>query len=300
MTVSKKTPLCPLYIVAFAILVFFSSEEIVWAEEEMSIPIVAVGDLHADLVSARKAFQIAGITNSSGEWVLKNTIVVQTGDLTDRGPDGKPLLDWIKGLEEQATEHNSQFVVLLGNHEVMNLQGDWRYVSSLDIESFGGLEARKSAFSISDNGMYAQWLKDKDAVVQIGETVFVHGGVSKRFADSAETLSQEVRKAMLGQGKRSVLGEYGPLWYRGYWQQTEDEACQEAKEVLSIMGAKRMVMGHTTQRDGQIHSRCNGVLFAIDTGISRHYGEHPSALRINENRVEAVYASGTVLLHEVQ
>ena len=161
MTVSKKTPLCPLYIVAFAILVFFSSEEIVWAEEEMSIPIVAVGDLHADLVSARKAFQIAGITNSSGEWVLKNTIVVQTGDLTDRGPDGKPLLDWIKGLEEQATEHNSQFVVLLGNHEVMNLQGDWRYVSSLDIESFGGLEARKSAFSISDNGMYAQWLKIK-------------------------------------------------------------------------------------------------------------------------------------------
>jgi hypothetical protein len=209
-------------------------------------------------------------------------------------------LDWIKGLEQQAAEHNSQFVVLLGNHEVMNLQGDWRYVSNLDIESFGGLEARKSAFSISDNGIYAQWLKNKDAVVQIGDTVFVHGGVSKHFARSAETLSSEVRQAMLGQGNKRVLGEHGPLWYRGYWQQTEGEACQEAKEVLTIMGAKRMVMGHTTQRDGQIHSRCNGVLFAIDTGISRHYGEHPSALRIYKNRVEAVYASGTVLLHEVQ
>ena len=298
MTVSKKTPLCPLYIIAFVILVFFSSEEMVWAGDESSVPIVAVGDLHADLVSAQKAFRIAGITNSGGEWILKNTIVVQTGDLTDRGPDGKPLLDWIKGLEQQATEHNSQFVVLLGNHEVMNLQGDWRYVSSMDLDSFGGLEARKRAFSISENGNYAEWLKDKDAVVKIGDTVFVHGGVSKRFARPAETLSEEVRQAILGQGDMGVLGEYGPLWYRGYWQQTEEDACTEATEVLAIMGAKRMVMGHTTQRDGQIHSRCNGTLFAIDTGISRHYGEHPSALRINGNRVEGMYTSGTVLLYE--
>ena len=92
------------------------------------------------------------------------------------------------------------------------------------------------------------------------------------------------------------MSEKGPLWYRGYWRQTESQACEEAQFVLKQLGAKRMVMGHTTQRDGQIHSRCNGTLFAIDTGISRHYGEHPSALRLKGDTVEALYESGAVQL----
>ncbi len=294
MTVSKKHHTCPLYRFAFVILAFFSTFSVGWAVQ--SPVIVAVGDLHADLGSAKKAFATAGITNAEGDWILKDAIVVQTGDLTDRGPDGKPLLDWVQTLERQAVEHNSQFVVLLGNHEVMNLQGDWRYVSRADVLSFGGVEARKNAFSIQEKGAIATWLQGKDAVVQIGDTVFVHGGVSKDFARPATTLSNEVRMAMLGLGDSRVLGENGPLWYRGYWRQTEEQACQEAQFVLSTMGATRMVMGHTTQRDGQIRARCNGTLFAIDTGISQHYGQNPAALRISGSTVEALYPTGAVLL----
>lgn len=294
MSVSNNCHPCPLYTVAALILgLFFINSE---ANAAMPQNIVAVGDLHADLVSAKKAFTIAGITDAQGQWILKDAIVVQTGDLTDRGPDGLPLLEWIRDLESQAANHNSQFIVLLGNHEVMNVQGDWRYVSQADVVSFGGLEERKKAFATG--GEWSAWLSDKDAVLQLGDTVFVHGGVSRQFARPAKTLSEEVRQAMLGASDRTVLGSEGPLWYRGYWQQTEAMACEEAKFVLSKLGAKRMVMGHTTQRDGQIHSRCNGVLFAIDTGISRHYGEHPSALRITGSRVEALYATGAVLLSE--
>ena len=140
------------------------------------------------------------------------------------------------------------------------------------------------------------WLQSKDAVVQIGDTVFVHGGVSKDYARSATTLSNEVRMALLGLGNHTILGESGPLWYRGYWRQTEEQACQEAQFVLSTMGAKRMVMGHTTQRDGQVRARCNGTLFAIDRGISEHYGENTAALRISGSKVEALYSTGTVVL----
>jgi len=296
MTVSKKYPLCLFYPWAFLFLLCFSllNPLLGYAETQSVKPIIAVGDLHADLQSAQKAFAIAGITDMDGQWILKDSIVVQTGDLTDRGPDGKTLLDWIQQLEQQALSHNSQFIVLLGNHEVMNLQGDWRYVSQQDVLSFGSLEQRKVAFS---TGQYASWLRQKDAVLQIGDTVFVHGGVSRAFARPAETLSDEVRKALLGEGVSNTLGSDGPLWYRGYWRQTEEMACAEAKYVLQQMGASRMVMGHTTQRDGQIHSRCDGTLFAIDTGISRHYGEHPSALRIDATSVSAIYATGTVVLH---
>ena len=90
--------------------------------------------------------------------------------------------------------------------------------------------------------------ENKDAVLQIGDTIFVHGGVSRQFAKPAKTLSNEVRQAMLGSGDRSVLGEDGPLWYRGYWRQTEEMACDEARFVLDQLDAKRMVIGHTTQR----------------------------------------------------
>lgn len=295
MSVSNNYHPCPLYTVVGFILGLFFINSVAYAEAEPQ-NIVAVGDLHADLVSAKKAFSIAGITDAQGQWILKDSIVVQTGDLTDRGPDGLPLLKWIRDLERQAVAHNSQFIVLLGNHEVMNVSGDWRYVSQADVASFGGLEARKRAFVTG--GEWSTWLHDKDAVLKLGDTVFVHGGVSREFARPAKTLSAEVRQAMLGIGDRSILGSEGPLWYRGYWQHTEVTACEEAHYVLSKMGAKRMVMGHTTQRDGQIHSRCSGVLFAIDTGISRHYGEHPSALRITGSRVEAIYATGPVLLSE--
>jgi hypothetical protein len=294
MTVSNNYYSCPFYTVLGLILGHFFLTMNAEAKPIETRTIIAVGDLHADLPSAKKAFAIAGITDAQGKWAVSDTIVVQTGDLTDRGPDGQPLLEWVRSLEIQAKKYNSQFIVLLGNHEVMNLQGDWRYVSQADVQSFGGLEQRKQAFT--PGGEWSDWLSTKDAVLQIGDTIFVHGGVSRQFARPAETLSQEVRLAMLGQGDRSILSEKGPLWYRGYWRQTELQACEEAQFVLEQVGAKRMVMGHTTQRDGQIHSRCNGTLFAIDTGISRHYGEHPSALRLTGDIVEALYESGVVQL----
>ena len=294
MTVSNNCYLCLFYTVVGLLFGLFFLPAIAQATPSTSKTIIAVGDLHADLSSAKKAFSIAGITDSTGTWILKDAIVVQTGDLTDRGPDGQPLLEWVRDLETQARTHNSQFIVLLGNHEVMNLQGDWRYVSQADIQSFGGLEQRKQAFTVG--GEWSEWLKTKDAVLQIGDTIFVHGGVSRHFVKPAETLSKEVRLAMLGLGDRSILGENGPLWYRGYWRQTEAMGCEEAQFVLGTLGAKRMVMGHTTQRDGQIHSRCDGTLYAIDTGISRHYGEYPSALRLTGSKVEALYESGVVEL----
>ena len=62
------------------------------------------------------------------------------------------------------------------------------------------------------------------------------------------------------------------------------------------MNASRMIMGHTTQRDGKVHTRCDGRLIAIDTGISRHYGENVAAIRIDENGVTALYPDSSELI----
>ena len=260
--------------------------------KESTTPIIAIGDLHADLESSKKAFQVAGVLNEDGEWIQDNIIVVQTGDITDRGPDGLAVLEWIQYLEKEAPKHNSELHVLLGNHEAMNLQGDWRYVSPADVTGFGGIEARKEAFK--PGGYWSDWLLQHDAVLNIDGNIFVHGGVSIDFAQDAKELSFAVESALRTRKYMApVLGVSGPLWYRGYWMKREDVACYEAELVLKKMNARRMITGHTTQPDGKVHTRCDGKLIVIDTGISKHYGENVAAIRIDEEGVTALYFSRT-------
>jgi hypothetical protein len=90
---------------------------------------VVIGDIHGDLEGLTGILQQAGITDASGRWVAGNTTVVQTGDMTDRGPGVRGVLDLLMGLEQQAKAAGGRLVVLLGNHELMNLAGDFRDVT---------------------------------------------------------------------------------------------------------------------------------------------------------------------------
>ncbi len=61
-------------------------------------------------------------------------------------------------------------------------------------------------------------------------------------------------------------------------------------------GAKRMVMGHTTDRDGKIRTRFGAKAVFIDTGLSTSYGRHLAALEIRGGGVTALYKEGRVEL----
>lgn len=74
----------------------------------------------------------------------------------------------------------------MGNHEHMNLIGDWRYVSEKDIESFGGEDKRKEALKAGTP--YGDYLRQMKIAHQIGDTIFVHGGISVKTAKEYGTL----------------------------------------------------------------------------------------------------------------
>jgi hypothetical protein len=57
--------------------------------------------------------------------------------------------------------------------------------------------------------------------------------------------------------------------------------------VLSLLSAKRLVVGHTVQEQG-INSACDGRVWRIDVGLSRFYGKPPSVLEIRSNTVRAI------------
>ena len=260
--------------------------------------IVAVGDLHGDVTQAVAVLAMAGITDAEGHWTAGDTVFVQTGDTTDRGDDSRAVLALLRRLEGEARAAGGLVVPLLGNHEVMNLRGDWRYVSPGDLAAYGGEEARRAAYSAA--GEDGAWLRKLDTVARIGDTVFVHGGVHPRWADDAfRKLNDAVRAAIDDPAKAPpVLGEDGPLWFRGYVQEDEATACPLLDTALAELRARRMVVGHTTRRDGRIQVRCGGKLAVVDIGISGGYGGHLGALEIRGRDARAVYPSGPVDLED--
>ncbi|MES2639680.1 MAG: metallophosphoesterase [Myxococcota bacterium] len=252
--------------------------------------LVAIGDLHGDLASALAVFRLAGLVDATGAWAGGKTWLVQTGDITDRGPDSRGVIALMRRLQGEARAAGGEVVPLLGNHEVMNLNGDWRYVSPEDLASYGGEAARKAAYApTGDDGA---WLLAQDGVARVGGTVFAHGGVDARWARlGVRGLNATIRAALLGQGPPEVLGSDGPLWNRTYLLSDPVTACAELGRALTELGATRMVVGHTTQDSGRVAERCGGQLWGIDTGISAHYGGHLAALEIRGDAVTPVYAA---------
>jgi hypothetical protein len=91
--------------------------------------IVAVGDLHGDFHAWRQIAQAAGIINANGHWAGGKTVLVQLGDVTDRAPDSLKIVRSLQLLQKEAPRAGGKAIVVLGNHEAMNLLGDNRYTT---------------------------------------------------------------------------------------------------------------------------------------------------------------------------
>lgn len=92
--------------------------------------IVAVGDLHGDLAKARCALELAGVLSPDGQdvWTGEETVLIQLGDILDRGEDEIAILSLLRSLDNQAKAKGGAVFQVNGNHETMNVEGDFRYV----------------------------------------------------------------------------------------------------------------------------------------------------------------------------
>jgi hypothetical protein len=314
-------------------------------QAQQPVRIVAVGDLHGDFSAWRDIARAAGIVDARGRWAGGKATLVQTGDIADRGPKTLAIIRDIRRLEREARAAGGEVIVLVGNHEAMNVIGDLRYVTPEEFEAFadgrsadrrerlyqqrrveieaaaraapGGANMKpediKAAWlrktplgwveqrlAWSSSGEIGRWVTSIPAVVRIGGTVFVHGGLSAEYAQlSLDQINDQVRTAIRAadQSPRSIISdELGPLWYRGLISRSPTlvdarvlapgrpaiEA--ELDSVLRAYGAKRLVIGHTPSLNGIIVSH-RGRLIRIDSGNSAHYGGQLSYLEIVGDRV---------------
>ena len=98
--------------------------------------VIAIGDLHGDYERYFDVMQSAGLIDKKGKWAGGKTHLVQTGDIPDRGPDTRKIIDHLVKLSKQAKKKGGYIHMLIGNHEAMNVVGDLRYVSEGEYEAF--------------------------------------------------------------------------------------------------------------------------------------------------------------------
>lgn len=122
------------------------------AEKEKALPtIIAIGDMHGDYQAYERLTTAAGLMDSNGNWIGGDTIFVQTGDIPDRGPDTRKIIESLQRLEAQAPESGGRVVAMVGNHEAMNMVRDLRYVHPGEFAAFAdeSSEAERDAYYLS-------------------------------------------------------------------------------------------------------------------------------------------------------
>jgi Calcineurin-like phosphoesterase len=178
--------------------------------------VVAVGDIHGDLDAFVGILQRAGLIDDARRWSGQTATLVQVGDMIDRGPQSRAVMDFLMALQKDAHRQGGRVVVLLGNHEAMNIYGDLRYVTAADYASYAddhsqsrltaayeaaarlagagpmaprddwmsahppGFVEQREAFG--PDGEYGRWLRSLPVVAKVNDSLFVHGGIGPDFA----------------------------------------------------------------------------------------------------------------------
>lgn len=266
--------------------------------------VIAVGDVHGDVDALRRTLAGAGVINAADEWIAADTVLVFTGDLLDRGTSEPQVMALVRALQASAPQANGMVLVALGNHEIMNVAGDYRYVAEA---GWAGWDAgpiaegdprltnvpdfaRQRVAAFQPGGTEARWLATLPVFLRVDDSLFVHGGAHDEHVEyGLQRLNREVSQWMLGQAPMPAFieGDTSPVWTR-YWSQPDIEPlCPALGTLLDRIGVRRLVVGHTVQANG-INSACDGRVWRIDAGMSAHYGGPGGALRIVGDVVDVI------------
>jgi hypothetical protein len=290
--------------------------------------VVAVGDVHGDYAGFVEVLRAAGVIDQKDRWKGGKTHLVQTGDVPDRGATSKKAMDLLMALEKQAAKAGGQVHALIGNHEAMNLYGDLRYTTPGEFAAFrtGESEQVRATFweleikglptppddaarkkweaehplgwfehriQFGPKGTYGKWIRSHSTIVKINDAVYLHGGISPRYATMPlnqinEMIAAELSDLTKIKDGSPMTAEDGPLWYRGLAQ--SEGAAMEAhvNQVLATHGIKRIVIGHTPTA-GAVVPRFDGKVVVIDVGLSAVYGGHRACLLSEGDRLYAVH-----------
>ena len=117
--------------------------------------VVAVGDIHGAFNGVREILRKIELIDQKDRWVGGDAILVQTGDFLDRGPGATKVARLLIELQKQAPQHGGEVIVLLGNHEILNMLGDLRDVTKYILRNhIDGHSEKRLTVSCNDYASY--------------------------------------------------------------------------------------------------------------------------------------------------
>lgn len=235
--------------------------------------LVAVGDLHGDYENAKTILRLTGIIGPSDTWIGGRDILVQTGDIVDRGTYALDIYQMMRRLRSEAHASRGRVVSILGNHEMMNALSDWRYVSQPDMKHWGGSAQRRQDMSV-DGWLGREWLANYTVTARVNISPytntsysFTHGSLRPSysaltpFPDRINELGASLLERALTpplapphppspyaglprgttQEEIDLYGSGGPLWWRGLAEGDDRTVCAWAAELRERIGVRRVI-----------------------------------------------------------
>ena len=256
--------------------------------------VVVIGDIHGDLQRLVKCLYASKLINTKLEWVAEpaDTVLVQLGDQVDSlnrttGQSWEKMVDlevvkFMEAVRKAAEKKGGKVVSILGNHEIMNVFGNFMYVSPPSMEKSGGENGRRQIFRPGSE-LCKKILSKRPVVCKVGSLVFCHGGLLPQHLYAVQGnikfLNEVVQKMLLGEHLHPLESDIlsvvindanGIIWSRFYHESSEEMVRETLESLHGIMGTTALVLGHTPQQ--RIMSRANGAVWFADVGISRSFG----------------------------
>jgi hypothetical protein len=270
--------------------------------------IFVIGDIHGKYDALVNLLMNNRIIDSDLKWIFGEGQLVLLGDVFDRGDLVTETLWFLYDLEIQARNSGGDVHLLLGNHEIMALTGDDRYLN--DKYRYFTQYTRIYYYQLFEkNSVMGSWLRCQNVMLRINDDLFVHAGISPRFAAydyACSDINFRIQN-YLNYGLRDedgspediILGEIGPQWYRGYYNNNynnnntdnfQEVTQQFVDDYLSTKGLKHMVLGHNEQPS--INTSFEGKVINADVDIDES-GKSAQGLLISGDQLFRCLSDGT-------
>lgn len=244
----------------------------------------AVSDIEGNFEAFRKLLIAGDVINEKAAWTFGTGHLVLVGDFMDRGDQVTQCLWLVYELERQAELAGGKVHFVIGNHENMNLRGNDKYVRLKYTELARQMKSdHENMWGV--HTVLGAWMRTKNTAVKIGNTLYVHGGISPEFLLENVNLDQlnSIAKKYYGQKHaREIREAYpvfststGPLWYRGYFKNPIGQ--RQLNKITSFYDINHIVVGHTIQT--KIKTYYKNKVIAIDT---------PHKKNLLQNKLEAL------------
>jgi len=244
-----------------------------------------LSDIEGNFDAFRKLLQASNIINEDFNWIFGDGHLVFAGDMFDRGAQVTECLWLVYTLEEKAKEAGGYVHFILGNHEIMNLQNDHRYVEAKYKDNVA-LMGKTLVQLYNENSELGRWLRTKNIIEKIGDLLFTHGGVSvelNKLKLSVTEINSLARpnyaNNQIDYGNLNIntvmSNKIGPFWFRGYYDQKSKVSETSVDSILFSFDVRHIVTGHTIVAD-TISAHYGGKV--INTDTKHAFGENEALL----------------------